>query len=63
VRPYKDQVDGFHTASAETFSALEHEHEELGLGIDELTAMTAWQGEVMDYGWGVEALIKRAYRA
>ena len=43
--------------SAETFFELEEQNHELGLVIDSETAVTGWQGEVMDYGMGVEALI------
>lgn len=43
--------------SAETFLEIEQENKELGLAIDPGTAVTAWQGEVMDYGMGVEVLI------
>lgn len=44
--------------SAETFFEIERQNEELGLEIDPETAVTAWQGEVMDYGMGVEALFR-----
>jgi hypothetical protein len=48
--------------SAGTFLAIEQEHEEMGLEIDEKTAVTAWLGESMDYGWAVEALLRRNHR-
>ena len=38
--------------------AIERQNEELGLAIDPETAVTAWQGEIMDYGMGVEALLR-----
>lgn len=44
--------------SAETFFELERQNEDLGLEIDPDTAVTAWQGEAMDYDLGVEALFK-----
>ena len=46
--------------SAETFLAIERQNEALGLEIDPETAVSAWQGEVMDYGMGVEALFRLA---
>jgi len=49
--------------SAETFFGIEHEHEAMGIEIDADTAVTAWQGEVMDYGMAVEALLRRDHRA
>lgn len=52
-------ISRFHTLSAETFFGIEREHEELGLEIDARTAVTAWLGEVMDYGMAVEALLSR----
>jgi len=43
--------------SAETFFEIERQHESLGLDIRPETAVTAWQGEVMDYTMGVEGLL------
>ena len=48
--------------SAETFFEIEREHEDLGLEIDAMTAVTAWHGEVMDYGLAVETLLRRDHR-
>jgi hypothetical protein len=48
---------------AETFLAIEREHEELGLEIDDRTAVTAWLGESMDYGMAVGALLNRNHQA
>lgn len=45
--------------SAGTFYVLEQEHEEFGVPIDAQAAVTDWRGEQMDYGLGVEALIRR----
>lgn len=42
--------------SAETFLEIERENEALGLNIGPETAVTAWQGEVMDYDVMLEAL-------
>jgi len=36
--------------------ALAIHHEELRLGIHELTTMPGWEGEVMDYAWAVQGL-------
>jgi len=38
---------------------IEIANRELGLEIDSRTAITAWRGEVMDYGLAVEALLDR----
>lgn len=43
--------------SAETFFEIERDNVALGLDITPATAVTAWQGEVMDYDMGVEALL------
>jgi len=44
--------------SAETFLEIERQNEELGLAIGPDTAVTAWQGEVMDYGLAVDGLLR-----
>jgi hypothetical protein len=48
--------------SAGTLLAIEQQHKEMGLEIEEKTAITAWLGEPMDYGWAVEALYRRNHR-
>ena len=37
--------------------AIENEHQSMGLGITSQTAITEWQGEVMDYGLAVGTLL------
>ncbi|MEQ8315267.1 MAG: DUF222 domain-containing protein [Gammaproteobacteria bacterium] len=39
---------------------LEWEQEQMGLHIDDRTAVTLWRGEKMDYSMAVEGLLKRA---
>jgi hypothetical protein len=39
-------------------SALEQEHEELGLEIDEGTAQCTWDGRTVDFGWALELLLE-----
>ena len=56
--PQFSDMAGIHV-SAETFFGLELEHEKSGVAIDSATAITAWRGERMDYGMGVEALLRR----
>ncbi len=41
-----------------TALAIERQHEEQGIAIDEHTAKTAWLGETMDYGLAVESLFR-----
>jgi hypothetical protein len=48
---------------AETFLAIEREHEELGIEIDARTAVTAWLGESIDYGMAVESLLNRNHQS
>jgi|TARA_B100002003_G_C14109393_1_gene533586 hypothetical protein len=43
---------------AEESLAIELEHEGMGLTIDSRTAVTRWQGEVLDYGMAVSALLR-----
>jgi hypothetical protein len=38
--------------------ALEQEHEELGLEIDEGTAQCTWDGRPVDFGWALELLLE-----
>ena len=46
-------------AAAERVERLRAEHAERGVEIDETTAVTAWQGESMDYSTAVEWLQRR----
>ena len=36
--------------------AIEHQHQHMGVAINELTAVTRWQGERMDYSMAVAGM-------
>ena len=47
------------SSAADRVERLRAEHGERGVEIDETTAVTAWQGESMDYSTAVEWLQRR----
>lgn len=58
-----DSVAPNHTHPISDWRELPKQHEDRGIAIDARTAITRWDGEPMDFGMGVDGLLRRRWEA